>query len=89
MLQIGLGDGVGDVGGELRIRGSVADQKQIGVGRARYLKRFRETGAFEARWASLRAFARLVVPACSRLYFWATGRRTASDWMSLTWVARN
>ena len=84
VLNVGACDGVGGIGRQFGILGAVADEQQIGIGRARNLEVAQRNGSCSARIGSAKAVAASRRWNCS-----ATGRRTASDWMSLICVARN
>ena len=105
MLDVAVGDRVGDVGGQLGIGRAVADEEQVGVGRAGDLELLEGDGGVGARavgrgdaitvGARLGSLARnggrdgASANLFAEVVCSATGRRTESDWMSLIWVARN
>ena len=87
VLDVAIGDAVGDIGGQFGIWRTVADEQQIGIRRARDLELLENDRSVlrRARWGAAAA----AVEVSTSLKRCATGRRTESDWMVLTWVARN
>ena len=75
MGEVGVGDGVGDIGGELRVGRAVGDAEDEAVGRATDLQVFENDGrVVEARFEVGRRWSCF---SCSSRWNWADGAQDA------------